>query len=164
MNWLHALVVLPLAAMVSAHRADATQQTAALSACEITEPSTSVPAVDQEGFPFPRGRWYINAERTMWAGIFALAGRALEADGPGHSILWIRPAGADLSVTGQRLDGASPPMRAVLGLVVRDRYVASKVHFPVPGCWEITAIAGGSRLSFVARVEPLPPQPVPIAR
>jgi hypothetical protein len=118
MNWLHALVVLPLAAMVSAHRADATQQTAALSACEITEPSTSVPAVDQEGFPFPRGRWYINAERTMWAGIFALAGRALEADGPGHSILWIRPAGADLSVTGQRLDGASPPMRAVLGLVV----------------------------------------------
>ena len=68
---------------------------------------------------------------------------------------WWRARGA-LRLRGRRLDAAAPPLRADVGTVTGvfpgRKFVPSLLYFPSPGCWRLTASAGGARLVAVIRV------------
>jgi hypothetical protein len=59
-------------------------------------------------------------------------------------------------VTGIRLDGRARPLRADVGplsyATPGGPFYPSLLFFPSPGCWQITARAGGARLVAVVRV------------
>ncbi|HUR34385.1 MAG TPA: hypothetical protein VM032_11365 [Vicinamibacterales bacterium] len=113
-------------------------------------------AVEAEGPADPgadfsgRAPWFISADRSIRAGADGGRWRAGEQ---GNKVMWIRPQGASLSVSGRRIDveGAAP-LRAHLPCCYRTGFQASRLYFPSPGCWEITARSGRSELRFVARV------------
>jgi len=158
MRWPVALAVLPVA-MIGVHRASAAQEAATPPpTCAVTAASKSIPVADEQGRPFPKGRWYVNADKTIWAGVMGQA-PPIRANSAGNMVLWRRPIKGNLSVTTRRLDGDSPLARTTLRAVVTERNVVSEIEFPTPGCWEITGVAAASRLTFVVIVEPAPPPP-----
>ena len=154
MKWPIAFAV--LVALIGVHRASAAQDVAASVPCELTAPAKSIPVADEQGRPFPKGRWYVNADKTIWAGVMGQA-PPMRANSAGNMVLWRRPVDGNLSVTTRRLDGDSPPARATLRAVVAERNVVSEIDFPTPGCWEITGVAAASRLTLVVHVEPARP-------
>jgi len=87
-------------------------------------------------------------------GVILADPRMVAADGTiGWKLGWWRVTPGDLSITGRRLDGDAPALRAS----VPDGYgssgfQASGVDFPTRGCWEITGVAGGSPITFVTFV------------
>jgi hypothetical protein len=120
-------------------------------ACPVTQPVRATPASDPNADPFGEGPWYINADRTIWAtsnvgGMVASPNR--------NKVLWIRPWGGDLTVTGRRLDGEPDPMTATIPCCYPTGFQASGLIFPTPGCWEVTANSGSRSLTFVASVGP----------
>jgi hypothetical protein len=67
---------------------------------------------------------------------------------------WFRPAGAELVITGERLDRNAPPMETEVPCCYPTRFQATGLYFPTEGCWEVTARAAESELSFIVWVEP----------
>jgi hypothetical protein len=65
-----------------------------------------------------------------------------------------RPAGAELTVIGQRLGGEAPPLEFEASCCYPTRFQASGLYFPTEGCWEITAKAADKELSFMVWIEP----------
>ena len=67
-----------------------------------------------------------------------------------YRIEWWRGVRGELTITGRRLDEPAPPLQAEIpdgyGL---EGFHASGIIFPTPGCWEITAQMGETRLTFV---------------
>lgn len=67
-----------------------------------------------------------------------------------------RSAGRRLRVTGRRLDGPSPPLRARVSRSPNARHLPrvfpSTLIFPRQGCWSVTARTGRSALRFVISV------------
>jgi hypothetical protein len=59
-----------------------------------------------------------------------------------------------MEVTGRRLDGETPALEAEFPCCYPTRFQASGLYFPTEGCWEVTAIAEDSVLTFVVKVEP----------
>ena len=60
----------------------------------------------------------------------------------------------DISITGRRLDGDSPPMLSgANGSWTDHDFIMSGVNFPTEGCWEITGRFHGSEVKFVVQVE-----------
>jgi len=117
--------------------------------CHPTQAVRDVPPEDPSADPFGNGPWYVNDDRSIWAGWQPLAsGKA------GNRIMWIKPPGQKLEITGRRLDGEAPPLE----LDRNDSYVSkgfepNRLFFPVPGCWEVAATAGGQELVFVVEVK-----------
>ena len=70
----------------------------------------------------------------------------------GYKILWVRPIGAKLKITGRKLDADAPPVRARIPDGYHYSFQASSIEIPNAGCWEIDASAGDARLKFVVRV------------
>jgi outer membrane murein-binding lipoprotein Lpp len=67
---------------------------------------------------------------------------------------WLTAAGR-LSVEGKRLDGVSPPLTAIIapgygGVGIQP----TRLHFPAPGCWQITGRVGNTSLIFVTLALP----------
>ena len=121
----------------------------AASACKPTRPEIAQPAKDPGADPFPNGRWYINADRTIWAGWDAAnltQGR--------NKVLWIRPQGTDLEISGRRLDSEASPLVASIPCCYPTGFQATGLTFPTAGCWEVKAKAGSSALTFVTLVKP----------
>lgn len=96
------------------------------------------------------GEWYVNADRTIW-----VAKSSWQAGG--NKVIWIRPAGTKLVITGRRLDAQAPPPRASADRGYPTGFTVTGLYFPASGCWEITAKAGSKELRFVTEV--LPPAP-----
>jgi len=71
----------------------------------------------------------------------------------GVKIGWFRPAGAALEISGRRVDGPAPALEASVPCC-STRFQATGLYFPSEGCWEVTAKAAGSQLTFVVWVEP----------
>ena len=73
-------------------------------------------------------------------------------------VLWIKPVGARLEVTGRRLDGPAAPLAASLPEGYPGDFQARGLEFPSGGCWEVEARpAGGgpgSSLRVVLAVRP----------
>jgi hypothetical protein len=93
------------------------------------------------------GHWYISADRLIWAPAPA-TGAVQTFLGP----YWVRPAGTQLTLTARRLDVAEP------AITLRERndyptgFYWDRFELPTDGCWEVTATAGASELTFVADI------------
>ena len=95
--------------------------------------------------------WFINANRTIWAGRDAGRWRVGR-----NKVFWIRPAGTDLVISGERLGASGSALRADVPCCYRSNYQATALNFDAPGCWQITAKAGNETLTFVTAITPHP--------
>jgi len=94
------------------------------------------------------GPWHINDDRTIWAWDQPyIAGAAVNT-------MWMKPANVELVITGRRLDGESAPLKIQLAKDATAGYIATAMTFPRAGCWEVTATAGSSTLTYITRVDP----------
>jgi len=125
--------------------------------CPVSEPVWAKPPEDSaisgsSGY----GNYFVNEDRSIWASAWWTEDEEyhLRPSEDGIKVGWFRPAGAELKITGQRLDGEAPPLQAIIPCCYPTRFQATGLAFPAEGCWEVTAKAADSILSFVVRVEP----------
>jgi hypothetical protein len=131
--------------------------TSPASACPVSEPAWAKPPEDPAVLSPPAfGYYYVNPDRSMWASAWWWEAEEyrLRASEEGVKVGWFRPAGAELKITGRRMDGPAPPLEAHASCCYPTRFQASGVYFPSEGCWEVSAKAAESELSFVVWVEP----------
>ncbi len=126
-------------------------------ACPLTEPAWIKPPEDTAVSDAPVfGYYYVNEDRSILASAWWTETEAyhLRASEEGLKVGWFRPAGADLQITGRRLDGQAPPLEAEVPCCYPTRFQATGLIFPTEGCWEVNAKAAESTLTFVVTVEP----------
>jgi hypothetical protein len=125
--------------------------------CKVTKAEWVIPPEDSavDGAP-DYGYYWVNEDRSIWASAWWTENDEydLHAGEEGMKVGWFRPAGADLEITGQRLDANAPPLEAEIPCCYPTRFQATGLYFPTEGCWEVTATAAESELSFVLKVEP----------
>jgi hypothetical protein len=119
--------------------------------CAVSNAVQETPPNDPNADPFGAGPWYVNADRSIWAGWDAVR---MKSGGRGNKVLWIRPAGSDLVVSARRLDGESGKFEAEIPCCYPTGFQPSGLRFSEPGCWEISAKAGSRSLTFITRVQP----------
>jgi hypothetical protein len=122
----------------------------AMPACAITEPVRAEPRKDPNADRFGFGPWYVNADHTIWAGWDLgkwVSGRK------GNKVMWIRPQGTQLRVKGRRLDANSAPLKARVPCCYPTGFQVTGLIFPTIGCWQVTATAGASTLTFVTSIQ-----------
>ncbi|MDE2993283.1 MAG: hypothetical protein OXU67_05320, partial [Chloroflexota bacterium] len=114
--------------------------------CPVTELTIATPptaVASGRGF-LPRGPYYLSADRQVWAQDWGWTST------PGmRKVLWLKPLGVSLEVSGRRLDAEAPPLGIDTGGDSSDGFQASHLIFPTEGCWEIVAQSGNSVLRFV---------------
>jgi hypothetical protein len=115
--------------------------------CAVTQPVHAEPPKEPNADPFGQGPWYINEDRTIWAGATHLRVGS-------NKVLWIRPSGTDLKVLGRRLDGEAPLLSVHIPCCYATGFQPSGLTFASSGCWEIKATAGSSTMTFVIEVKP----------
>jgi beta-lactamase regulating signal transducer with metallopeptidase domain len=114
--------------------------------CHVTSSVRQTKAT-MEKIALGNGPWLINEDRTIWAAEQPyIAGKQVNT-------IWMRPANTDLVVTGRRLDGDAPALAAGTPTAYAAPYTAIGMTFPEPGCWEVTATAGDSKLTFITKVQ-----------
>ena len=93
------------------------------------------------------GNWHISADRLIWAPAPA-TGAAQTFLGP----YWVRPAGTQLTLTARRpgVPGTAITLRERNGYPTGLYW--GGFDLPTDGCWEITATAGWSQLTFVTHI------------
>jgi len=131
--------------------------TSGKAACPVTEPDWVLPPGDSAvSGPPAHGYYFLNEDRSIWASAWweEQEENYLRVNEEGIKVGWFRPAGAELVITGQRLDGEAPPLEAEASCCYPTRFQASGLYFPTEGCWAVTAKAVDSQLSFVVWVEP----------
>ena len=136
----------PIAAGALGARGSMTNGVSATAACEATMPVAERPPNDPHASPF-LGDWYANADRTMWASGGGPVPGTLRT-----KVLWVRPAGSELTISARRLDGDAGPVDVSVPSGYQWTYQASGLTFSAPGCWQITGIAGGKTLQFVLNI------------
>lgn len=125
--------------------------------CPVTQPEWIKPPEDSAVMNPPEpGYYYVNADRSIWASAWwtGQPDSALHTGKDGNKLGWFRPAGADLEITGRRLDAQPHALEAYIPSGYPTRFQATGLYFPSAGCWEVTARAAGSLLKFVVEVEP----------
>jgi hypothetical protein len=114
------------------------------------------PNVDSGG---PAEDWYINSDRTIWVGVPAdgwPSGGTLYSGGRvvnGQKTYWVRPRGKQLVITGHRIDGQAAVLEANVPCCYPTGFQIVALHFPTPGCWQVSAKAGDRELTFVTEVK-----------
>ena len=116
--------------------------------CPVTASVTWRPPDSGGRDPLPHGPYFRSPD-----GRIGTADRQPWSTG-GMKVLWLKPVGSRLEVSGRRLDGEAPPLRADLHgpQAYPGDFGASGVHFPTVGWWEVEARADGSVLRFVVSV------------
>ena len=125
--------------------------------CPITEPAWIKPPEDSAVQNPPEyGYYFVNEDSSIFASAWwARPGEAtLSKYENEFKVGWFRPEGADLEITGQRLDASAPPLEAHIPCCYPTRFQSSGLYFPTEGCWRVTARADDSELTFVVQVEP----------
>jgi hypothetical protein len=125
--------------------------------CPVTEPVWIKPPDDSAVNDTPtEGYYFVNKDRSIWASAWwtGQEGNYLYVKEDGIKEGWFRPAGAELQITGQRLDADAPPLEAHVPCCYPTRFQATGLYFPTEGCWEVTARADDSVLSFIVQVAP----------
>lgn len=114
--------------------------------CRVT---ASIPMKSTGGktAPLGSGPWHVSGDGLIqtWDQPFVAGTRV--------NTMWMRPANADLVITGRRLDGDASPLQVQLAKDGSAGYIATSLSFPAAGCWEVTATAGASTLTFITRVD-----------
>lgn len=125
--------------------------------CPLSEPAWIKPPEDPAVSGVPEaGHYFVNADRSIWASAWwtGQEEQYLRATEEGVKVGWFRPEGAELTITGRRVDGPAPPLEAHIPCCYPTRFQATGLVFPSEGCWEIQAAAGESTLKFVLNVHP----------
>jgi hypothetical protein len=91
----------------------------------------------------------INADRTIWAGWDV--SRLISGE-EGNKVLWIRPQGTQLEIVGKRLDSDAEPLKSRIPCCYPTGFQPTRLFFPSPGCWQVTATAGDNKLTFITKV------------
>ena len=126
--------------------------------CPATPTVIDCSPVDEAADPIVMHDWYINADRSIWVAVPAdgwpSGGTLFQGDRAikGQKTYWVRPRGEDLIITGRRLDSSAPPLEAQVPCCYPTGFQIVALHFPTEGCWEVSAKAGTSELTFVTRV------------
>ena len=69
---------------------------------------------------------------------------------------WWRGVPGTLRISGRRIDGAAPPLRAsVPGGYGATGFNPAGLTFPTTGCWKVTGRVGRAQLSYVVKVSKL---------
>lgn len=131
--------------------------TTASDSCPVTEPAWLLapddPAIDN---PPAYGNYFVNEDQSIWASAWwtdSEYSNFSEIE-DGIKVGWFRPEGAELTVTGRRLDKDAPSFESDFPCCYPTRFQASGLYFPTEGCWEVTARAEDKILSFVVWIEP----------
>ncbi|PKO12728.1 MAG: hypothetical protein CVU39_22440 [Chloroflexi bacterium HGW-Chloroflexi-10] len=151
------LLVLVTLFLVSCRTPAAQTQPAPNEACAVTQPVWDKPPEDSavQGAP-AFGYYFINADRSIWgsASWKEQEEKTLRVNEEGLKMGWFRPEGAELVITGERMDAEAPPLDVYMPCCYPNRFQSSSLFFPTEGCWEITAKAADSVLSFTLWVWP----------
>jgi hypothetical protein len=126
-------------------------------ACAPTEPVWIKPPDDAAVQNSPEyGHYYVDKDQSLWASAWWAGqdGYRLQAGKEGVKVGWFRPAGATLKITGRRLDASAPALEASVPCCYPTRFQATGLYFPTEGCWEVSASAAESTLSFIVSVAP----------
>lgn len=123
--------------------------------CPASEPVRLTPPDDEAvSNPPTQGYYFANEDNSILASAWWVTEDAPEYDpSQGIKVGWFRPAGETLVITGRRLDGSAPPLQVEIPCCYPTRFQATGLYFPTSGCWEITATAGESTLTFVVTIE-----------
>jgi hypothetical protein len=154
------LTFLFLGTVVAALETSAQSQTTRGScpASQVTRDSAPAdPNADSGGGP---ANWYVNSDRTIWAGPvpeggWPSGGTLFSGDGmvKGQKTYWVRPQGKQLAITGRRIDTNGPPVEAHIPCCYPTGFQIVALYFPTQGCWEVSAKAGDNELRFVTEVK-----------
>jgi hypothetical protein len=132
--------------------------------CSVTSSVVASAPPTAGADPIRDARWYINAERTIWAHVpdsgWPAGGFLFGPRGktPGQKTYWVRPRGTTLRITGRRIDGNSPGFAADgYGTTTSDFEIVA-LYSPTVGCWEVEAAAGAHTLRFVTEVRTIDPR------
>jgi hypothetical protein len=143
--------------LTSCTSSSAADRSTAKISCSLTEAKWVKLSEDAAVLDPPAyGYYFVNEDHSIWAS----AWQAKDEENPfgageqGNKVGWFRPAGAELVITGRRLDAEAPPLEAEASCCYPTRFQASGVYFPTEGCWEVHAQAEDRKLSFVVWVEP----------
>ena len=127
------------------------------SSCPVTEPEWLLapddPAINN---PPAYGHYFVNDDHSIWASAWwtdSEYSKFSEIEN-GVKVGWFRPAGAEITVTGQKLDGDAPAIESDFPCCYPTRFQASGLYFPSGGCWEVNARAEDKSLTFVIWIEP----------
>jgi hypothetical protein len=117
--------------------------------CKVSDSVADRPADDPHSSTFasPGATWFANSRRSLWAWWWG------KTSAGSYKVLWIRPVGAKLTVTGHRLDADAAPLSAYIPGGYPYTFQASGLRFSTPGCWQVDASAGDSTLTFVVSVQ-----------
>jgi hypothetical protein len=115
--------------------------------CPVSKTVKDEPPKDPNADRFGFGDWYVNADRTIW-----VRNDSWQAGGNGNKVIWIRPAGTKLVITGRRVDAPASPPRATADRGYPTGFTVTGLYFESLGCWELTAKAGTKELHFVTEV------------
>ena len=113
------------------------------SVCLVSTKIKGEPPKDPNADRFGFGEWYVNADRTIW-----VRNDSWRAGKEGNKVIWIRPAGTQLVVTGRRrhLDAPAQRLRVGTPCCYPTGFQVTGLYFPTGGCGEITAKADGKEL------------------
>jgi hypothetical protein len=116
--------------------------------CPVTETVWDQPTDDGNADPFALGDYYINEDRTIWAGVPPGGWQT-----GGEKVIWIRPAGTELEISGQLMGENGPLLEASIPCCYPTGFQVTGLYFILPGCWQVTAQAGEHLLQFVTEVQ-----------
>jgi len=134
------MVAMAMLGMLPLGRADAVADTA----CDVT-PYTAAGLDDDF-----TTTWY--GAGGLWAGLDSAYTGGWYA-GPGSlKVQWRLPAGATLSIAGERLDAPVPPLRVEIPHGYGASFQPTALTFPTAGCWRVTDQIPGHQLRFVVLV------------
>lgn len=125
--------------------------------CLVTEPQWVMPPGDSAVSEEPAyGYYYVNEDGSILASAWwtGQEEKYLRVDDEGLKVGWFRPEGADLEISGRRIGRQSEPMNAHVPCCYPTRFQSSGLFFPEEGCWEVTAKAADSQISFIHWLEP----------
>jgi len=125
--------------------------------CPVTEPVWIKPPDDSAVSNEPvSGYYYVNEDQSILTSAWWKEQdiNYLRVHEDGLKMGWFRPAGAELQITGRRLDGGAPLLESHVPCCYPTRFQATSLYFPTEGCWEVTAKAGESILKFIVTVAP----------
>ena len=117
--------------------------------CPVSTPTQDYPTDTDVFGGGPGAEWYCSQDNEL----------CTVKSGPwpagGWKVGWRKPPGANLEVSGRRLDAEAPPLGASVPDGYGGTFQASGLIFPTGGCWEVEARAGSNVLRFVVPVDPL---------
>jgi hypothetical protein len=133
--------------------------------CAVTSPNHDRPpdsVLLKAAQPTLRATTPIHGNGVIWTHLWPEGTVVFSKGGPGFVLadgslkmkfLWVMATDGPLTVEGRRLDGTAGPLRTEMsdGFIGRG-FQPSYLIFPTEGCWEVTARANGSALSFVTKV------------